>query len=231
MALSCGGWRVRSLYVDRGAPESAPRGRASLAERAADPEIVDPARGMTRTTVRRETGIATLTTERIMRRLLRAAVVACALLAAPAGAQDATSEAAIRAIVAEQAAAWDAGDGARYAAHVAPDVSFTNLFGMVMYGAPAFAARHREILATFYKGTTKRHHVRRVRFVTPDVAVVDIDNEVHGVTAMPAGIAVPADGVVRTQLMEVFVRRGGRWWVEAYHNVDVKPALKPAGKP
>jgi hypothetical protein len=24
--------------------------------------------------------------------------------------------------------------------------------------------------------------------------------------------------------MEVFVRRGARWWVEAYHNVDVKPA-------
>ena len=38
-----------------------------------------------------------------------------------------------------------------------------------------------------------------------------------------AGILVPPDGVVRTQLMEVFVRRSGRWWVEAYHNVDVKP--------
>jgi len=58
--------------------------------------------------------------------------------------------------------------------------------------------------------------------VTPDVAIVDIDNEVHGVKSMPAGIAVPPDGIVRTQLMEVFARRDGRWWVEAYHNVDVK---------
>jgi hypothetical protein len=33
--------------------------------------------------------------------------------------------------------------------------------------------------------------------------------------------------VVKTQLMEVFVRRNGRWWIEAYHNVDVKPAVKP----
>ena len=54
--------------------------------------------------------------------------------------------------------------------------------------------------------------------------MVDIDNEVRGVKAMPAGIAVPPDGVIRTQLMEVFVRRNGRWWVEAYHNVDLKPA-------
>jgi len=34
---------------------------------------------------------------------------------------------------------------------------------------------------------------------------------------------VPRDGVVKTQLMEVFARREGRWRIEAYHNVDVKP--------
>ena len=132
------------------------------------------------------------------------------------------SEAAIRRIVAEQARAWNAGDGAGYARDVTPDVSFTNLFGMVMYGKPAFEKRHQEILSSFYKGTTKKHTIGRIRFVTPDVAIVDIDNEVHGVKSMPAGIAVPPDGVIRTQLMEVFVLRSGRWLVEAYHNVDLK---------
>ena len=139
-------------------------------------------------------------------------------------AQDAASEAPIRAIVAEQVAAWDAGDAPGYARHLAPDASFTNLFGMVMYGAPAFAQRHAEILATFYKGTTKHHVIRRIRFVTPEVAIVDIDNQVRGVTAMPDGIVLPRDGIVRTQLMEVFVRRNGRWLIEAYHNVDLKPS-------
>jgi uncharacterized protein (TIGR02246 family) len=142
-------------------------------------------------------------------------------------AQDAAAKAAIRAIITEQVVAWDAGDGTRYANHVAPDASFTNLFGMVMYGAPAFANRHNEILSTFYKGTSKKHMVRRIRFLTPDVAIVDIDNEVHGVKAMPGGIVVPPDGVVKTQLMEVFVRRDGQWWIEAYHNVDLKPPAKP----
>ena len=145
-------------------------------------------------------------------------------MATVALAQETASEAPIRAIVAEQVVAWNAGDGQAYANHLTPDVSFTNLFGMVMYGAPAFAQRNAEILATFYKGTTKRHTIRRIRFVTPDVAIVDIDNEIHGVKAMPGGIVVPADGVVKTQLMEVFVRRGGQWWIEAYHNVDVKAA-------
>jgi uncharacterized protein (TIGR02246 family) len=95
---------------------------------------------------------------------------------------------------------------------------------MVMYGQAAFAERHKQILATFYKGTTKHHAIRRIRFITPEVAIVDIDNEVRGVKAMPAGIRVPPGGIVKTQLMEVFVRRSGRWWIEDYHNVDTKPA-------
>ena len=150
-----------------------------------------------------------------------------ALLPVAASAQDTAAETAIRAIIAEQAVAWNAGDGARYASRLAPEASFTNLFGMVMYGAPAFVKRHQEILSTFYKGTTKKHAIRRIRFVTPDVAIVDIDNEVHGVKAMPPGISVPPDGIIKTQLMEVFVRRNGQWWIEAYHNVDTKPAATP----
>ena len=158
-----------------------------------------------------------------MKSLLFIALLAISIIPLPAHAQNAASETAIRGIIADQVEAWNAGDGTRYARHLAPEASFTNLFGMVMYGAPAFAKRHNEILATFYKGTSKKHVVRRIRFLTEDVAVVDIDNEVHGVRTMPPGIVVPPDGVVKTQLMEVFVQRDGQWWVEAYHNVDVKP--------
>ena len=140
---------------------------------------------------------------------------------------DGDREGPIRAIVADQVRAWNAGDGAAFSQHIGPDVSFTNLFGMVMYGKAAFETRHSEILATFYKGTTKQHAVRKIRFVTSDVAIVDIDNEVRGVKSMPAGIAVPPDGIIKTQLMEILVRRDGRWLVEAYHNVDVKAQPSP----
>lgn len=145
----------------------------------------------------------------------------------PGRAQDVASEAAIRAIVAEQAVAWNAGDGAGFSRHIAPEVSFTNIFGAVMYGGPAFARRQAEILGSFFKGTTKSHRIRRLRFVTPDVAIVDIDNEVRGVKAMPPGVPLPADGVIRTQLLEVFVRRSGGWSIEAFHNVDLKSPAKP----
>jgi uncharacterized protein (TIGR02246 family) len=154
--------------------------------------------------------------------LLRLALFGFVLSLRCYGQGSTSDESAIRAIVAKQAAAWNAGDGAAYAHDIGPDAAFTNVFGMVMYGKPAFAQRHSEILASFYKGTTKHHSIRKIRFVTPDVAIVDIDNEVHGVKAMPGRIPTPSDGILKTQLMEVFVRREGRWWIEAYHNVDVK---------
>jgi uncharacterized protein (TIGR02246 family) len=162
-----------------------------------------------------------------MRTLFTIAVLTAALTSAvPAGAQDATSEAAIRAIVAAQVEAWNAGNGAEFARRIAPDVTFTNLFGAVTYGAPAFTQRQIEILGTFYNGTTKVHALRRIRFVTADVALVDIDNEVRGVKTLPSGIALPPDGVVKSQLLQVFVRRDGEWWIEAFHNVDLKTPPK-----
>lgn len=141
-----------------------------------------------------------------------------------AAAQTPAAEAQIRALIAAQEKAWNAGDGDAYSKDVSADVAFTNIFGMVMYGGADFTARQKQVLSTFFKGTTKRHTIRKIRFVTPDVALVDIDNEVSGVKTMPAGIVVPPDGVLKTQLLEVFVNRGGRWWIEAYHNVDTKPA-------
>ena len=159
----------------------------------------------------------------LKRACLTVAVMVLSVSAEPP-AQSAPAEAQIRNIVAAQAAAWNRGDGAAYAKDVGADVSFTNLFGMVLYGAPEFAKRHSQILATFYRGTTKVQQVRRIRFVTADVAIVDIDNEVRGVKSLPPGITVPPDGILKTQLMQVFVRRGDRWVVEAYHNVDTKPA-------
>ena len=66
-------------------------------------------------------------------------------------AQDTSADSQIRAIVAAQVTAWNAGDGTANSKDVAPDASFTNVFGMVMYGATAFAERNRQVLATFYK--------------------------------------------------------------------------------
>lgn len=152
-------------------------------------------------------------------------VLLMAAIAPLAAVGDSTQdEAAIREIIDEQVVAWNAGDGSAYSAHFAKDGGLTNIFGMVMYGHEAFEKRHSETFATFFNGTTRLESIRRIRFVTPDVAIVDVDTEVKGIKAMPAGVTLASDGVLRTRLLQVFVKRDGAWRIEAYHNVDLKPA-------
>lgn len=133
-----------------------------------------------------------------------------------------SDEAAIQKIISEEVAAWNAGDATAYSRHFALEGTFTNIYGMVFDGHDAFQKRHAESFATFFKGSTRQEKIRRIRFVTRDVAIVDVNTEVTGFRRMPPGVPVPADGVLRTRLLQVFVKRSGEWWIETYHNVDVK---------
>ncbi len=89
---------------------------------------------------------------------------------------------------------------------------------MVFDGHDAFEKRHAESFAAFFKGSTRKEDIRRIGFVTADVAIVDVDTEVRGFGKMPPGVSIAPDGALRTRLQQVFAR----WWIEAYHNVDVK---------
>jgi uncharacterized protein (TIGR02246 family) len=129
---------------------------------------------------------------------------------------------AIRKIISEEVAAWNSGDAAAYSRHFAPKGTFTNIYGMVFEGHDAFEKRHAETFATFFKGSVRRETVRNIRLVTREVAIVDVDTEVTGFGKIPPGVAIQSDGVLRTRLQQVFVKYEGEWWIEAYHNVDVK---------
>jgi uncharacterized protein (TIGR02246 family) len=145
-----------------------------------------------------------------------------AMMTPSARAQDEPRETAIRAIVADQVSAWDAGDGTRFCQSAAPDISAVNTSGTDMSGKLLFCQRQLQILSGIFKGTTKKQVIRRLRFITDDVAVVDIDNEIHGLKTTPSGAALSPDGVSRTRLLEVFVRREGKWFMEVFYNTDIK---------
>lgn len=135
----------------------------------------------------------------------------------------ASDEAPIRAIIAEQVTAWNAGDAKAFSASFAEDGSFTNIRGTVFYGHRAFEDRHAEIFRGFFKGSKLAMSPTMIRFVRPDVAIVDVAtdlSELGGRT--PPGVKARADGKIRTRLQEVFVKDRGRWRVASYHNVDVK---------
>jgi uncharacterized protein (TIGR02246 family) len=131
------------------------------------------------------------------------------------------AEQAIRELVAAQVAAWNAGDGRAYARRFAAKGSFTNIYGCSYAGHDAFEQRHVEIFASFFKGSGLTATVRRLRFVTPEVCVVELDTELRGVGQMPPGGPPVANGVLNTRLMQIYVLRDDGWWIEAHHNVAV----------
>lgn len=148
-------------------------------------------------------------------------------LATPVAAQSdersrAADDARIRAIVAEQVTAWNAGDAVAFSKSFAEDGSFTNIRGTVFYGHKAFEDRHREIFATFFKESRLATSVNRIRFVRPDVAIVDVATEISELHDAPPGVKPNSAGRIVTRLQEVFVKDEGVWRVASYHNVDVK---------
>ncbi len=126
-------------------------------------------------------------------------------------------------VLGRQEAAWNRGDSKGFAEQFDADGTFTNIIGVTLFGREGFEKQHARIFSTIYKGSTMKLSIRRLNFPNPDVALADVDAEVTNYQRTPAGLPVPGDGVLRTHLLEVLVRKNGAWWVVAFHNVDVIP--------
>jgi len=137
-------------------------------------------------------------------------------------------ERAIRALVEDATSAWNAGDAAAYAARFAADATFTSITGVSSSGHRAFEAFHEKLLKTIYRGSRLKQTIREIRFVSKDVAVVDIDTELVNFAAVPAGVKPWPDGVLRTRLQQVLVKVVNAWWITGYHDVDAKVSDSPS---
>ncbi len=109
--------------------------------------------------------------------------------------------------------------------HVTVDVSFTNIFGTVRFGREEFIQRHKEIGQTFFKGTTSKSSITKLRFVRPDVAVVDVSGELSGFQKVYPGLPVGKDGVLRNKLLLVLIKENGTWWITEFNNVAQTPEV------
>jgi len=132
-------------------------------------------------------------------------------------------EGAVRNIIQEEIAAWNAGDAAAFARHFAADGTFTNIRGQLFTGREAFMERHDFIFKGIYRGTTMKQDVVSLKFVRPDVAVVETLTAVIGIQKLPPRISADAKGRLRSRLLQVMVKDGGEWKIAAFHNTDVRP--------
>jgi uncharacterized protein (TIGR02246 family) len=136
--------------------------------------------------------------------------------------QASPDETAVRNIIQEEIAAWNAGDAAAYSRHFAADGTFTNIRGQFFTGREAFIEKHDYIFKGIYRGTTLKQDVVSLKFVRPDVAIVEVLTAVSGIQKLSPGTSADAKGRLRTRLLQVVVKEGGEWTIVAYHNTDVK---------
>jgi hypothetical protein len=83
------------------------------------------------------------------------------------------------------------------------------------------------IFAGRFKQTKLQQDIVSLKFVRPDVAVLETLTSVTGVVSaqLAQGTGADAAGRLRTRLLQVVAKQGEEWKVVAYHNVDVKPGI------
>ena len=134
-------------------------------------------------------------------------------------------ESAIRKIIQDEVAAWNRGDAEAYSRQFATDGTFTNIRGQFFIGHEAFLKQHEVIFQGIFKNTILQQEIVSLKFIGHDVAVVETLNSVSGMPETAPGTATDSKGRLRTRLLQVIARRGKKWKIVAYHNVDVKPGV------
>ena len=129
-----------------------------------------------------------------------------------------SEESAIQRLLDDLTDAWNRGDAEAFGARYRDDGTFTNVFGTFHSGRAEFVRRHAEVFAGFLKGARIAMTTRKLRFVRPDVAIIDLDVAYADFQTWPPGVQPTSDGLHASLLM-VLVGAGGDWWIAAYHNV------------
>jgi uncharacterized protein (TIGR02246 family) len=122
--------------------------------------------------------------------------------------------AALEALVAELAQAWNAGDAARFAAQFAWDAEQVNIFGAQLHGRHGIEVQHDRIFKTVFLGSINALHVADARLVAADVLLARVASSVD----VPRG---PLQGRLDTMGSLVLLRTGARWEIVLFHNTRV----------
>jgi uncharacterized protein (TIGR02246 family) len=151
------------------------------------------------------------------------------LVKATADTDRAVDEAAVNAVIKDRfLAGWNAHDAHVFASAFAPDADFTNVRGMSVSGRENIEHFHAQAFQKVFMQSHQTAETKKIRFLKPDIAVVDVQWEMTG--------ALAPDGTPRSVrnglLALVFTRVGENWLIAIMHNLDLTPVAvaSPASK-
>ncbi len=113
----------------------------------------------------------------------------------------------------------DKHDSHAFAETFAEDADFTNVRGDSAHGRRAVEDFHAPMFATRFKNTQLTAADVKIRFLSSDIASVDIHWEMTGATEAD-GTPIP----IRKGLLNwVVARHGDRWLISVMHNQELTP--------
>lgn len=131
-------------------------------------------------------------------------------------------EAAIRRLVDLFTEGWNAKKGETCARPFAVDADFINIMGLKARGRDLIARGHDEILSTIFREMRISSTMESLRFIRPDVAIVDVTFTLQGQAQGPLPFTRSSAGVVVT-------REGDSWSIVNFRNMI--PFERPAAGP
>ncbi len=133
-------------------------------------------------------------------------------------------EAAVRTLYQQLIDAWNTSSGGVYAAPFAEDDDLIGFDGTHFKGRQEIAPFHQRLFDTHLKGTRLVGQVTSVRFLSPDVALMQA---VGGTVMRGKSAPTPERDSIQTL---VATNCGGEWRLAAFHNTRVRPIGRhPAG--
>jgi uncharacterized protein (TIGR02246 family) len=142
----------------------------------------------------------------------------------------ATDTAEVTRLLETIASGWNAASGAAYASAFADDADFINIIGMHARGRDLIARGHDEILSTVFRGTRLTAVVDSVRFLRPDVAVVETTLSLRQGDGLPFTFGDPSrPPMPHTKAGYVATKEGDTWSIAVFRNMV--PFARPAAGP
>jgi len=170
------------------------------------------------------------------RKLARFAAVAILLFVAPLamgwaraaaadGSANSREDAAIKQVVAGFSDGWNTHDAHSMCASLADDVEWVNWRGEPLGTRQAVEDEHAKLFADLYKNTHRTDDVKTIRYLSPELAVVDDYWTMTGARKRDGSDWPYRAGYTNM----VMAKRSGRWIVIVSHTADFN-ATAPAGK-
>lgn len=119
--------------------------------------------------------------------------------------------------------AWNNRDASAWVANFDRASGFTNILGMHFPDRQANEARHATLFSTIFANSSLAAEILSVRAVGRAGAVAELEFTLVGYERLPPDVEETEPGVLRTRLITVLERSGGKWRVIAAQNTAILP--------